>query len=93
MSADHDLLIPFKVADSLTLLDAARAFDHAVGRTIDAGEPEGKVRCLVSEAKKLSIIQHEFYREFLASSPRGRDIEVGQVYNQSGVSACPYDKG
>ena len=73
------MLIPFKVADSLMLLDA--------------GEPEGKVCRLVSEAKKLSIIQHEFYREFLASSPRGRDIEVGQVYNQSGVSACPYDKG
>ena len=133
--------VSFKVADSLTLLDAARAFNHAVGRAIDAGEPEGKVRRLISEAKKFStesawtvinhamqilggigytniypverllrdvrllsiwtgtneimslIIQHEFYREFLASSPRGRDVEADaqgadfveeKVYNQSG---------
>jgi acyl-CoA dehydrogenase len=116
--------VSFKVADSLTLLDAARAFNHAVGRAIDAEETPGKVRRLVSEAKKFStetawtvvnhamqilggigytnvypverllrdvrlitiwtgtneimslVIQHEFYREFLAASPRGRDVEA-----------------
>jgi len=46
--------VSFKVAESLTLLDAARAFNHAVGRAIDAGEDPNKVRRLVSEAKKFS---------------------------------------
>jgi len=116
--------VSFKVADSLTLLDAARALNHAVGSAIDAGESPGKVRRLVSEAKKFStetawtvvnhamqilggigytniypverllrdvrlitiwtgtneimdlVIQHEFYREFLAAPPRGRDVEA-----------------
>jgi acyl-CoA dehydrogenase len=116
--------VSFKVADSLTLLDAARALNYAVGSAIDAGEPPGKVRRLVSEAKKFStetawtvvnhamqilggigytniypverllrdvrlitiwtgtneimdlVIQHEFYREFLAAPPRGRDVEA-----------------
>jgi acyl-CoA dehydrogenase len=116
--------VSFKIAESLTLLDAARALNYAVGCAIDAGEPAGKVRRLVSEAKKFStesawtvvnhamqilggigytnvypverllrdvrlitiwtgtneimnlVIQHEFYREFLAASPRGRDVEA-----------------
>lgn len=46
--------VSFKVAESLTLLDAARALNHAVGTAIDADEPPGKVRRLISEAKKFS---------------------------------------
>ena len=46
--------VNFKIAESLTLLDAARALNHAVGAAIDAGEDPGKVRRLVSEAKKFS---------------------------------------
>ena len=46
--------ISFKVAESLTLLDAARALNHAVGVTIESGADAGKVRRLVSEAKKFS---------------------------------------
>ncbi len=47
--------VSFKIADSLALLDAARALNHAVGVAIDSGTvPPGKVRRLVSEAKKFS---------------------------------------
>lgn len=46
--------VSFKVAESLTLLDAARALNHAVGMTIESGASAGKVRRLVSEAKKFS---------------------------------------
>ncbi len=46
--------VSFKIAESLTLLDAARALNYAVGRAIDGGVPDGKVRRLVSEAKKFS---------------------------------------
>ena len=46
--------VNFKIAESLTLLDAARALNHTVGKTIEADQPEGKVRRLVSEAKKFS---------------------------------------
>ena len=46
--------VNFKIAESLTLLDAARALNHVVGKTIEADQPEGKVRRLVSEAKKFS---------------------------------------
>jgi acyl-CoA dehydrogenase len=46
--------VSFKIAESLTLLDAARALNYAVGRAIDAGEDPGKVRRLVSEAKKFA---------------------------------------
>ncbi len=115
--------VSFKVADGLTLLDAARALNHAAGAAVDAGLPPGRVRRLVSEAKKFAtesawtvvnhamqilggigytnifpvekmlrdvrlitiwtgtneimdlVIQHEFYKEFLANPPRGRDIE------------------
>ena len=46
--------VSFKVAESLTLLDAVRALNHAVGEAIEGGEPPGKVRRLVSEAKKFA---------------------------------------
>ena len=46
--------VSFKVAESLTLLDAARAFNYAVCRAVDAGENPDRVRRLVSEAKKFS---------------------------------------
>jgi acyl-CoA dehydrogenase len=46
--------VSFKVAESLTLLDAARALDYTVCRSVDAGEDADKVRRLVSEAKKFS---------------------------------------
>jgi acyl-CoA dehydrogenase len=115
--------VSFKVAESLTHLDAARALNHAVGVTIESGADSGKVRRLVSEAKKFStesawmvvnhamqilggigytdiypverllrdvrlitiwtgtneimdlVIQSEFYKEFLAAKPKGRDVE------------------
>jgi len=116
--------VSFKIAESLTLLDAARALNFAVGKAIEGNQPDGKVRRLVSEAKKFStdtawtvvnhamqvlggigytnvfpverllrdvrlltiwtgtneimnlIIQHEFYREFLAHPPASRDVEA-----------------
>ena len=116
--------VSFKVAESLTLLDAARALNHAVGVTIASGADAGVVRRLVSEAKKFStesawtvvnhamqilggigytdiypverllrdvrlitiwtgtneimdlVIQSEFYKEFLAEVPSGRDVEA-----------------
>jgi hypothetical protein len=46
--------VSFKVAESLTLLDAARALNYAVCRAVDAGENPDRVRRLVSEAKKFS---------------------------------------
>jgi len=48
--------VSFKVAESLPLLDAARALNHAVGVTIESGADAGpgKIRRLVSEAKKFS---------------------------------------
>jgi alkylation response protein AidB-like acyl-CoA dehydrogenase len=46
--------VSFKVADSITLLDAARAFVHSTARAIDAGDEPGRVRRLVSECKKFS---------------------------------------
>lgn len=115
--------VSFKVAESQTLLDAARALNLAAARAADDDLEAGRVRRLVSEAKKLStetawevvnhsmqilggigytdiypvermlrdvrlitiwtgtneimnlVIQHELYREFLASAPRGRDLE------------------
>lgn len=115
--------VSFKVAESVTLLDAARALDYAVCRAVDAGENPDKVRRLVSEAKKFStetawtvvnhamqilggigytdifpverllrdvrlitiwtgtneimdlVIQHEYFREFLANKSTARDVE------------------
>lgn len=46
--------VNFKISESVTLLDASRALNHAVGAAIEAGEIEGKVRRLVSEAKMFS---------------------------------------
>ncbi|GAB4504718.1 MAG: acyl-CoA dehydrogenase family protein [Anaerolineales bacterium] len=116
--------VSFKIAESLTMLDAARALNHAAGVTIESGASASKVRRLVSEAKKFSteaawtvvnhamqilggigytdiypverllrdirlitiwtgtneimnlVIQHEFYREFLAGKPSSRDVEA-----------------
>ncbi|MDD5563786.1 MAG: acyl-CoA/acyl-ACP dehydrogenase [Thermoanaerobaculaceae bacterium] len=116
--------VSFKVAESLTLLDASRALNHGAARAVDVGEEAGTVRRLVSEAKKFAtesawtvvnhamqilggigytdiypverllrdtrlitiwtgtneimdlVIQHEFYRHFLAQKSTGRDVEA-----------------
>lgn len=46
--------VSFKVAESLTRLDAARALVGFTARSIDDGEPAGKIRRLVSESKKFA---------------------------------------
>ena len=46
--------VSFKVADSITLLDAARALIAATARCVDNGEEAGRARRLVSEAKKFA---------------------------------------
>jgi hypothetical protein len=46
--------VSFKIAESLTLLDAARALNHGAARAADLGEDAGVVRRLVSEAKKFA---------------------------------------
>jgi len=46
--------VSFKIANSLTLLDAARALNYATAQTIEAGGDAGKIRRLVSESKKFS---------------------------------------
>jgi len=46
--------ISFKVADSITLLDAARGLVHAAARSVDANDPPNRSRRLVSEAKKFA---------------------------------------
>jgi alkylation response protein AidB-like acyl-CoA dehydrogenase len=46
--------VSFKVADSITLLDAARSLVETAARAIDAGDEPGRVRRLVSEAKKFA---------------------------------------
>jgi acyl-CoA dehydrogenase len=46
--------VSFKIAESLTLLDAARGLNHGAARAADVGEDPGLVRRLVSEAKKFS---------------------------------------
>lgn len=119
--------VSFKVADSLTRLDAARALVHETARVIDAGDEAGRTRRLVSEAKKLAtdtawavvndamqilggigytnvypierllrdarlmmiwtgtnevmnlVIQHEYYKELLATKTRSRDVEMDAV--------------
>ncbi len=43
--------VSFKIADSLTLLDAARALNHGAAAAVDGGEDPSLVRRLVSEAK------------------------------------------
>ena len=115
--------VSFKIADSLTLLDAARALNYVTAHAVEADGDPGKVRRLVSESKKFStetawdvvnhamqvlggigytnifpvekllrdvrlitiwtgtneimnlVIQHEFYKEFGKTTPKGRDIE------------------
>ncbi len=132
--------VSFKIADSLTLLDAARALNHATGVAVDSGTvPPGKVRRLVSEAKKFSteaawtvvnhamqilggigytnvfpvermlrdvrlitiwtgtneimnlVIQHEFYKEFLSTPLKGRDIE-GDAVEADAVEEKEYNE-
>ncbi len=115
--------ISFKVADSITLLDAARGLVHAAACSVDSGDDANRSRRLVSEAKKFAtdaawqvvnhamqimggigytnvypierllrdarlimiwtgtnevmnlIIQHEYYREVLASRSQTRYTE------------------
>jgi acyl-CoA dehydrogenase len=115
--------VSFKVADSITQLDAARMLVYGAARAVDAGDDPARCRRLVSEAKKFAtdtawqvvnhamqvlggigytniypierllrdtrlimiwtgtnevmdlIIQHEYYRELLASQAAVRDVE------------------
>ncbi len=46
--------VSFKVADSITLLDAARALVESTARAIDGGDEPRRVRRLVSESKKFA---------------------------------------
>lgn len=46
--------VGFKVADSITLLDAARGLVYATARAVDGGVPPAQARRLVSEAKKFA---------------------------------------
>ena len=46
--------VSFKVADSITRLDAARALVYTTARAIDSGVPAAQGRRLVSEAKKFA---------------------------------------
>ncbi len=46
--------VSFKVADSITLLDTARGIVYLAARSVDAGDPPGRSRRLVSEAKKVA---------------------------------------
>lgn len=116
--------VNFKVAESLTRLDAARTLVHETARIIDSLGNSGYVRRMVSESKKFAtetawavvndamqimggigytnvypierllrdarlmiiwtgtneimnlVIQHEYYRELLATAPSARDVEA-----------------
>lgn len=46
--------VSFKIAESITLLDAARALNYIVAAAIDTVQPAEKVRRLVSESKKFA---------------------------------------
>jgi alkylation response protein AidB-like acyl-CoA dehydrogenase len=46
--------VSFKVADSITQLDAARMLVYGAARAVDAGDEPGRCRRLVSEAKKFA---------------------------------------
>jgi len=46
--------VSFKVADSITQLDAARGLVYGAARSVDAGADPGRSRRLVSEAKKFA---------------------------------------
>ncbi len=116
--------VNFKVAESLTRLDAARALVHETARIIDRLGNSGYVRRMVSESKKFAtdtawavvndamqimggigytnvypiermlrdarlmtiwtgtneimnlVIQHEYFRELLATVPTAREVEA-----------------
>jgi acyl-CoA dehydrogenase len=46
--------VSFKVAESITLLDAARGLVYGAARSVDTGDNPGRSRRLVSEAKKFA---------------------------------------
>ena len=46
--------VSFKVADSITLLDAARGLVYGAARSVDSGDDSRRSRRLVSEAKKFA---------------------------------------
>jgi alkylation response protein AidB-like acyl-CoA dehydrogenase len=46
--------VSFKIADSITLLDAASSLVYAAARTVDGGAEAGHARRMVSEAKKFA---------------------------------------
>jgi acyl-CoA dehydrogenase len=46
--------VSFKIADSITLLDAARGLVYAAARSVDANDDSNRSRRLVSEAKKFA---------------------------------------
>ena len=46
--------VNFKVADSITLLDAARGLVYGAARSVDAGDDPNRSRRMVSEAKKFA---------------------------------------
>lgn len=46
--------VSFKIAESITRLDAARALVRATAAAVDAGEPPARQRRLVSESKKFA---------------------------------------
>ena len=123
--------VSFKIADSITKLDAARALVYIAAAAVDRGVEPALQRRLVSEAKKFTtemawevanhamqvlggigytnvypvepmlrdirlimiwtgtneimdlIIQHEFYKEQLASGPRGRNIEMDAAESEN----------
>ena len=117
--------VSFKIAESLTLLDAARGLCRETCRAVDGDAVSpGRVRRMVSESKRFAtesawkvvnesmqvlggigytdvfpverllrdtrlimiwtgtneimdlVIQHEFYKEFLAAKQSGRDVEA-----------------
>lgn len=46
--------VNFKTADMVTLLDSARGMIHIAAKSVDTGDPSGRSRRYVSEAKKLA---------------------------------------
>jgi hypothetical protein len=46
--------VSFRIADSITMLDAARGLVYAAARSVDAGDNPNRSRRLVSEAKKFA---------------------------------------
>ena len=46
--------VSFKVADSITKLDAARSIVYSAAQAVDQGAPSGTARRMVSEAKKFA---------------------------------------